>query len=331
MSRVLALLAVVMACALACIQASHITPQGRIGFQRFSKGDSQIYTVGSDGAGLRRVSQATGRSENPEFSPDARLIAYDHSSSVYIAAPDGSERRLLARDGYEPTWSPDGETLLFTRYRSGSDVAIFSIGKDGSKSRELTSGSTNLMPDWSPDGTRIAFVREPHLPQLWIMNADGSGKARVTSVQRYEVSSPEWSPDGTKLLFTTDNTYGRRCRFQSDLVVVRLDDRKVIRLTKSCRREEWGADWSPDGSEILYTAGTAQGFQIFVMRADGTDVRQLTHGPGRNDLPQWSSDGDRIAFISKRDGNREVYVMRSDGSAQTRLTTSRAIEFDLTW
>jgi TolB protein len=105
----------------------------------------------------------------------------------------------------------------------------------------------------------------------------------------------------------------------------------MTNLTKSCRRRELGGHWSPDGSKIVYSRGTARGSEIFLMNADGTGVKRLTDGPGRNDLPEWSPDGNKIAFISQRDGNRELYVMNADGTSETRLTKTRGKEYEQTW
>jgi Tol biopolymer transport system component len=302
----------------------------RIAFQRFFMGQSHILTVRSDGTGIQRVSHATGRSESPGFSPDGKSITYERSFDIYVASSDGSHRRLLVRNGYEPRWSPDGSKLLFIRYRVDSDVAIFSINVDGTKSRELTNGEINYSPAWSPDGSRIAFVRDRNLPKIWIMNGDGSAETRLTRAPGKEDYGPEWSPDGRKLLFTRYKSYGRRC-LPSDVFVIKTDGSRAKNLTATCRRREWGGRWSPDGSKIAFTRATDDGAQIFVMNANGTGLKRLTKGPGRNDLPDWSPDGSRIAFISNRDGNRELYVMEADGTSETRLTQSRGMEYQQTW
>ena len=98
-----------------------------------------------------------------------------------------------------------------------------------------------------------------------------------------------------------------------------------VNLTNS-QGLDWGPHWSPDGSQIAFTSHRTGGSQIYVMRADGSEVRQLTtagQGLARDGAmcPRWSPDGSRIAFGSA-DGLGLIYVMRADGSEVRLLTTA---------
>ena len=77
---------------------------------------------------------------------------------------------------------------------------------------------------------------------------------------------------------------------------------------------------SPDGKQIAFVSNRDGSGEIYVMEADRTQQRQLTHTSSFNIDPAWSPDGRRIVFSSARDGNPEIYVMNSDGSDQRRLT-----------
>ena len=70
---------------------------------------------------------------------------------------------------------------------------------------------------------------------------------------------------------------------------------------------------------------TAEGkFEIYTMRADGSDARRLTNNAAFDAGPTFSPDGRRIGFVSHRDGNYEIYLMNADGTDQQRLTHDRA-------
>jgi Tol biopolymer transport system component len=307
---------------------------GRIAFGRSLDDRSVIVTIRPDGSGATRVSHARGWSSDPHLSAGGTRLAYERAFQVHVVGPDGSDRRLLVRNGYNPTLSPSGRRLLFQRYRVDSDNAIFRIDADGTGRRELTKGSINYEPSWSGDGRRIVFVRDRDLPQLWTMKRDGSRHRRLTRASGKEDFDPEFSPGGTHVLFSRIKSYGTRCLYRADIFVVVADGSGRARnLTRTCRRSETSAHWSPDGTQIAFVKrNKAHDLQIYVMESDGTGVTRLTDGPARNHSPEWSPDGAQIAFISNRDGNSELYVMNAGGGAQTRLTnTPEAEEFSPSW
>jgi Tol biopolymer transport system component len=63
------------------------------------------------------------------------------------------------------------------------------------------------------------------------------------------------------------------------------------------------------------------GDQVFTVASDGTDLRQLTNGPGQgeNTEPSWSPDGSRLSFVSRRNGYGQLFVMSADGADQQPL------------
>lgn len=81
------------------------------------------------------------------------------------------------------------------------------------------------------------------------------------------------------------------------------------------------AEWSPDGTQLTFTSDRHGDREIYLMRADGSDVRRLTSDAAEDTRPRWSPDGRRIAFQSWRHGGgMEVYVMNAHGTDVRRLT-----------
>jgi TolB protein len=116
---------------------------------------------------------------------------------------DGTNIQFLT-EGNSPSWSPDGQSLVFIRRNMEMDPYgdILVIGADGKNSHQLTKSIRANWPSWSPDGRRIAFLGS--LPNgnnsgLYLMNADGSG---LEFLNDNLDSPPSWSPDGSQILFT---------------------------------------------------------------------------------------------------------------------------------
>ena len=87
----------------------------------------------------------------------------------------------------------------------------------------------------------------------------------------------------------------------------------------------------PASGRIAFSSDRGENWDIYVMNADGSDVRRLTHNPATDGAPSWSPDGRRIAFHSHRDGNWNIYVMNADGSDEEQLTDNEANDEHPNW
>jgi Tol biopolymer transport system component len=138
------------------------SPDGRtLAYEARYSGDTvvpQVYLVGADGTGRRRLTGTSGAARNPSWSPDGRRIAFDADTRPYTINADGTDLRQLATVyAVAPVWSPTGQALVY-RTLSGS---IGVMNPDGSGRRQivgLASGESAQFRSWSPDGSRIAFV-----------------------------------------------------------------------------------------------------------------------------------------------------------------------------
>lgn len=101
------------------------------------------------------------------------------------------------------------------------------------------------------------------------------------------------------------------------------DGSDVVQLTtiEVGRGSPFDPAWSPCGGEIAFSASDNGTGAIFLMSADGSDVRPLTNAGGNDYGPSWSPDCSQIAFASDRDGVvSDIWTIATDGSRLTRLT-----------
>jgi Tol biopolymer transport system component len=278
---------------------------------------------------------------------------------LWIDDLDGSGARPLIHsmfDDARPAISPDGKTVLFERYGDGDDKVML-VNADGSNVRNLADGVCGLFCEgdtegdgWSPDGTQIVIQRafepfvgeEPSNVSLWIINLDGSGTTEITHhrvgelLEDYE---PDWSADGKRIAFLRKDFSPKVQRWGGEreaIFTIGVDggDERQVTPWKLGSSEP---AWSPDGSRIAFDVPgvTFKGGEqnIYTMRPDGSDVRQVTAHleMGDDNLqatfdPCWSPDGSQLIFthFPSTNGLADLYVVNADGSdlhvfAPTRL------------
>jgi len=310
----------------------------------------------------------TGNEASSSDSTSTIVFTVNRSGfgEIWVMGPDGRNRvrltdpsspELDASGSTSPAWSPDGRQIAFASsgeavVEDQGDVEIHVMSADGRERRRLTHDDIHdATPTWSPDGQRIAFAHTPGLGTedadgvIVAMNADGTGRTEVTHhPETAEVifdSHPAWSPDGSLIAFT-------RATFVSSIephvaIYTMAPSGGGERLLIEDAAEP---AWSPDGSKIVFTSTRdrygetcfqecSPSGEIYIARADGTNLRRLTESQADDRSPTWAPDGRHIAFTSDRsnraDHENEIYVIDADGSGLRRLTTNDVWDLEPDW
>ena len=265
----------------------------------------------------------------------------------------------------EAYFSSDGKRLIFQSTRDGRTCdQQYVMNSDGSHLRRVSNGAGKTTCGYFTDGDRrIIFASSdavqkecPARPDaskgyvwrldpfdIYLARADGSRRTRLT---RFGVYTAEGvvSADGRKIVFTSLKGG------DLDIYVMNVDGTNVRQLTHQLGYDG-GPWWSPDGRQIVYRANhpttptevkaytdllaqrlvRPNKMDLWLMDADGSNQRQITHLGAASFGPSWTADGKRIIFSSNHHtdpklGNFDLFLVNPDGTGLEQVT--RAPTFD---
>lgn len=158
---------------------------------------------------------------------------------------------------------------------------------------------------------------------IFIMNADGSDLRRLTDDSGTE-GYAALSPDGSKIAF-----YAYDDLSIWSIYVMDIDGTNRQRLTNRPGRLDAAPTWSPDGTQILFGSTFNEESDIWVMNADGSNLKKIEGVSGES--PSWSPDGSQIVYVSTGEGDGEIYIMDVDGSNQRQVTDNGVEDWWPAW
>jgi TolB protein len=239
-------------------------------------------------------------------------------------------------DDSAPLWSPNGKQIAFSSQNTSTGQwTAYVINAAGGGQRLLSPGKFSYRDvAWSPSGRQIGFsalaggqqITSGHID---VMAATSSQPVAVTSGSGFYDELFGWSPSGASIAF--DRITGG----VAAIYTMNPNGTNLHELTPSPGDDDYWAAWSPNSAEIAFdrTADDASaGGEIWVMNADGSAQRQLTHNSADNFGSAWSPNGKQILFQSNRSGRSyQLYLMSSTGGVQRKLTSNVGGAGEASW
>jgi Tol biopolymer transport system component len=199
----------------------------------------------------------------------------------------------------EPTWTPAGDRITFERAfgpivdDDASEIDTASAGVDGSDEQVITrfagGGREPHSSQWSPDGTLIAVTllnttaKPEGASAIHLFDAQGNHLRRITPL-RLNAGNPDWSPNGRRIVFNSSF----EGQGKVELYTVRAGGGGLRRVRRERKSFSFDPVWSPDGTRIAFVHG-GRTPHIWTVEADGTKMRQVTHGRLPDLAPDWGT------------------------------------------
>ncbi|HOA24680.1 MAG TPA: hypothetical protein PKI52_11760 [Aggregatilineales bacterium] len=262
----------------------------------------------------------------PQPSPTPPPIPTDVPVTEDDAQPtppsaDSSEQPADQPISPVPSGSPDAGAIVYTSTRGGG-LGLHLLAENGAYSAPIPLQGVDhaTWPDVSPDGQRIVFAAVEAtvgMPSagIYVVSLTGGEAERIIAG---DGTHPRWSPDGTQIAYT--------CNGGTDICRANADGSGAANLTQGSSATDAYPDWTADGRIVFMSdrdAPDGVARDIYVMDADGGNVRNLTANPADDAYPAVSPDGTKIAFTSDRDtgiGSSDIYVLELDTTIIRRVT-----------
>lgn len=269
---------------------------GKIAFYSHRDGNTEIYTMNSDGTNQTRLTFNKGSDARPAWSPNGQQIAFGSQRNgnidIYVMDADGTnQRRLTHHPAFDsrPSWSPDGSQIVFGSGRASDPidhtVEIFIMDANGSNQKQITHfEAIASSPKWSPDGEWILFQSG----EIYAIRPDGTELWQISAPRIDAVMSlGGWSPDGKQVLYTEVVDFNVTTSFP--VIATLAPNRHEVVQWKHVKVPRMPVDtfsFSADGKSILFMAEKDEVWNIYRFNLLDKQLIQLTDDPAEDAAPQ---------------------------------------------
>jgi len=290
------------------------SPDGKtVAFISNLSGRDNIWLVSSEGGWPTQLTVSDQRQTSPAWSPNGKWIAYtsdydgDEQWDIFLVSPKTGQvvnvtnTREIAE--VNPIWSPDGRYLAYSVKPKTSSVFEIDVYDTVLRdTKHLTTGTAkdrmNVGAFWSPDGKSVFYTQEQAKgtdSNIFAVDVSTTESTLLTPHQgekTYEAN--DVSPDGKFLLITSNAANGYQ-----NAGLLEIASKKIHWLTND-KWEISGANFSPDGKSLLYTANVDGNIDIYLYDIASGKARPLPLPKGLNwptgNVSPFTRDGSRLLY-----------------------------------
>ena len=244
--------------------------------------------------------------------------AKGRGKEVYVLGMDGHNLRMVTDNrsfNLFPRWSPDGQWLAYTSFRTGAPLIYLRNVSTGAEKELVRFGGTKSPGGFSPDGQWLyVSVSQDGDSDIYRVRVVGGDAQKMVGGSGLDVS-PVAAPDGRRIAFVSD-------RGGSPQVYVKtLGEPAEVRISQGSGYAT-SPSWSPAGDRIAYTARVEGKFAIFSVAPDGSDLRPVASAPDANcEDPSFAPDGRSLVYTYRKRGYSELKIISLDGRRERTLAT----------
>jgi Tol biopolymer transport system component len=269
--------------------------QGRIVFQSNFDGDNEIYLLTQKR--VTKLTDNTWSDEFPVWSPDGTKIAYaadpQGNYDIFVMSPDGTDIKAVSSspaDESEPSWFPDGQSIVYTRETKSmlrKDVSLYRISLATQKTVKVIPhySRINAIPNVSPEGSLITFTGKRTIG--WDVAVYDLNSQEVRFLEAGGKSCrARFSKDGHKLAYVCSKADGK-----GDIWIMNPDGSQKKRLTERNDTYDYFPSWSPDGRHIVFNSSDQHDhnadWKLYVINVKTQESALLYDSPGNDVFPDW--------------------------------------------
>ena len=229
------------------------------------------------------------------------LVANQHGAAGKVEITQSTQLTNWSGLDFNPSISPDGNTIAFSSDRTGSFEIYVKQLVTGAKEVQITSdGAQNIQPAFSPDGNLIAYTSKRG--GVWLVPVSGETPRQLTEFGNF----PAWSPDGSTIAFSDKNNQvtdpsGRNANSGATLWLVSSNGGEPKRLTQPVNPAGGHAapSWSPDGKRILFDINDPSYSEVWSVSAQGDDLKKLSGNLKLATDAVYAPDGKSVLFVAE--------------------------------